>query len=197
MNVLAPFGGRAVYHPSGQDRALGSYTLASGYAANLFRGTPVMLNASTQNLNVAANASDFIGFFHGVEYVDASGVPQAQSFWAAGTTILAGTTIVAWVYSAPETVYEMQCTDTVPATAVGQQINFATAANVGVGDGNIALGQSTTALDAATLTSTLQGMMRIVDVGRAVGNAPGVVGDFTILRVTVARHQFVANKVAV
>ena len=189
---LAAYGLRPVFHPSGQDRALGSYQLASGYATALYRGTPVVLNPSTQQLNVAANGADWLGVFWGVEYTDVLGVPQESPYWPASQV---ATNIVAWVYSDPAAVFEIQADGSVALGAVGQQINFSGTAGSTVTDGSTTVYQSTTAAGAASLTNSGQGMMRIVDFGRGIDNAAG--DAFTVLRVTIARHQFISNKVAV
>lgn len=199
-STLAPYGLRPVYHPSGQDRALTPYFLASGYATSLYRGTPVTLAATTQNLNVAAaSGADWLGVFWGCEFIDAFGVPQESSYWPASTTVLAGTVVTAYVYDDPLTVYEIQCdgalANTASVAAAGQQLNFSATSGYAVTDGSATLGQSTTAASASSLTATAQGMMRIVDIAREIDNAAG--DAYTKILVQVARHMFRANKVAV
>ena len=136
-STSAPFGFRASFHNSGQMRPK-AYTIATGYATNIFSGDPVKL---TDNGVVQLGSSDgtrsgttdgisLLGIFAGCQYLDATGKPTISPFWPSGTT---GTEIVAWVYDDPETLFDVQYnnpgtpgTDTVQ-TAVGEECDWVVA----------------------------------------------------------------------
>lgn len=154
-----PFGFRASYHNSGQIRPK-AYTIASGYAVNLFAGDPVkLINTGTIDLGTSdgtrsgtAAGIALLGVFAGVEYTDATGKPTVSKFWPASTS---ATNIVAWVYDDPETLYDVQYTN--PGTAgtdsvqtyVGRECDW-TVASPG---GSTATGLSNTYLSAVQSTS--------------------------------------------
>lgn len=182
----APFGLRPVYHPTGLDRAR-QYSMLAAYATPIYKGSPVVLTANY--INIAAAGADWLGVFDGVTYTDVTGKPVVTNFWPGAVT--GATNITAWVWDDPANVYEIQCAGSVAAGNVGDQTNF---------DASIATGSTATGLSAATCTAALagagvQGSMRILDKGQQVDNEWG--DAFTILQVQNARHQFVANKVAV
>lgn len=181
----APFGMRPVYHPTGLDRG-DPYTIGSTYGTALYKGTPVLLNTDG-TLNVATVTNDFLGVFNGVEYTDSMGKPTYSNFWPAGTV---ATNILAWVWTDPNTVYEIQADGSVAATAVGAQTDFT----------NIGTGSTSTGLSTATANSTVeagaaQGQLRIIGVAPYADNAWG--DAYTVLRVQIAQSQYVANKVGI
>lgn len=188
--TLAGFGLRPVYHPSGLDRA-SVYTIAAAYGTAIYKGSPVILNTNG-TITIGTAAADFLGVFSGVEYVDATGKPTYSNFWPASQAVLSGTVPTAYVYDDPATVYEIQCDGSVAQTAIGDQADFTS--------GTVGNGSTSTGLSAATMSATLAGaaaqaQLRIVGFGLAPDNA---VGDaYTVVRVTNARHQYIANKVAI
>ena len=155
----APFGFRASYHNSGQIIAK-AYTIASGYAQNVFQGDPVKLhndgviqlgtNDGTRSGSV--DGISLLGIFAGCQYNDALGRPTVSPFWPTGIT---ATEIVAWVYDDPEILFAVQYdnpgtagTDTVQ-TAVGEQCDW-TVASPG---GSTSTGLSNCKLTAIQATS--------------------------------------------
>jgi hypothetical protein len=186
--VNAPFGLNATYHPTGLERGK-AYRIASGYATNIFKNQPVILNTNG-TITAGAAAADLLGVFAGVEYVDLNGKPTYSPNWIAGTTVFAGTVPQAWVLDDPEIVYKVQADGVVAQTAIGDQCDLT----------NAAAGSALTGISAATVSATpagagVQGQFRIVgfdlDPANAIGDA------FTVLQVKIARHQFIANKVAI
>lgn len=156
-STSAPFGFRASFHNSGQMRPK-AYTIATGYAANIFSGDPVKL---TDNGVVQLGSSDgtrsgttdgisLLGIFAGCQYLDANGKPTISPFWPSGTT---GTEIVAWVYDDPETLFDVQYDNPSPGTtvqtAVGEECDW-TVASPG---GSTQTGLSNTKLSAIQATS--------------------------------------------
>ena len=182
----APFGLRPVYHPSGLDRAR-EYTMLAAYATPIYKNSPVALVSN--NINIAAFQADFLGSFDGVTYTDSTGKPTLSNFWPG--TLTGATNITAFVWDDPLTVYEIQANGSI-AQSVGRQLDF--------DSGSIASGSASTGLSSAMAASALvsagtQAQLRVVDVNLAPTNAWG--DAFTVLQVTNARHQFVANKVSV
>lgn len=185
--VAAPFGLVPAYHPTGLERAM-AYTIAGAYATAIFKGDPVILNA-TGSVIAGTAAADLLGVFDGVEYVDPTGKPTYSNFWPAAQAILAGTVPTVYVWDQPDTVFAVQANGSVPATAIGNQ------ADVVMGAGSTQTGLSTTAMSATLAGVGVQAQLRIVDFDRNPGNAAG--DAFTVVQVKIARHQYVANKVAI
>lgn len=189
---LNAFGLRPVRHKSGRAvaRAVAN-GIASGYAVDLYRFTPVAFDTNGQ-LVIAANGSDFVGSFAGVEYTDSNGRRQHSNHWPAN---LAATEIVAYVYDDPDTIYEIQAEGSVAQSGVGAHADFSVAAGNAVGDGDDISQQSRAAVSDTLVAAAAQGMLRILGKSNDPANDWG--DDFTVLEVTVARHQFVASKVAI
>lgn len=181
----APFGFRPAYQPTGLDRAK-KYTIASGYAANIFKNQPVVL-VTAGTIQAGAAAADLLGVFAGCEYVDATGKPTVSPYWPTGQV---ATQIVAWVYDDPSNVYEVQADGSIPQAAIGDQADGS----------NLTAGSTATGVSAATLSATLAGagvqaQWRIVGFSQALDNTPG--DAFTVVQVQLARSQYAANKVAI
>ena len=188
---LAPFGLRPITHWSGLVRPRGLYQgIATGYNTDLYMGTPVLMTTNGV-LNVAANGSDMIGVFAGVEWVDSNGRRQYTKRWTANTAPT-GTDWIAYFYDDPYATYEIQCNGSLAQTSIGDQLNFDATQTAGSGN-------NTTQISSCAASSTLagaasQGMLRIIDLSTYVDNAWG--DAFTIVKVQIARHQYTSNKVA-
>lgn len=180
----APFGFQPVLHPTGDARPR-VRTIATGYAANIFKGDPVLL-ATAGGIQIGATTGDLLGVFNGVKYVNSSGVPTNSNYWPTGT---AGTEIQAFVYEGTQIEYEVQADGSVALTAVGDQ------ANTGTYAGSTSTGMSATPISSSLVGAGAQGQWRIIGFGADAGNAAG--DAYTVLRVSLARSQDVYNKVAV
>lgn len=183
----APFGFRAAYNPSGVIRPR-KYTIASGYATALYSGNPVMLEGTGGTITAGGTTGDLLGIFLGVEYVDSTGKPVVSNTWPASTTVLAGTTPVAWVIDDYTTVFEVQNVGSVTQANIGEE------ANTTAHSGNTLTGLAATTL--AAPNGTTQSQWRIIGFGQQVDNVPG--DAFTIVQVTLAQSQIAfGNKVGV
>lgn len=187
--TLNPFGCVPAYSNNGNIAAR-PYSIASGYAANILKYSPVKL-ATDGTLQVAAAGDvDIIGIFAGVTWIDANGVPHSSDMWTTGTvTTTNSSPFFAWVWDDPTMVFNIQADGSI-ALSTGSQVDFS----------NTTAGSTTTGLSACTAaasgeTSSGQNQLRIVGIGTQVGNAWG--DAFTIIQVQIAQHQYVANKVAV
>ena len=182
----APFGFRPAYHMSGLEHAK-RYPIAAAYGTAMYKHQPVILNTNG-TITVGTAAADIIGHAAGFEWIDATGKPTVSTFWPAGQTVLAGTTPYAWVYDDPDIILEVQASGPVAATAIGDQADV-------INVGNNANGTSTCGLNATLVGAGIQGQYRIVEIAPNIDND---VGDaFTVVRVRVARHQFITSKVAI
>lgn len=178
-----PFGMRPAFHPSGLDRAqTNNGDIPSGYSSNILKGQPVAYQTASGYIIPVPSTGAFCGCFAGVEWTDTTGRRRVSNYWPASTT---GTDITAYFYSDPLIVYEIQADGSVAQTAVGMQANLS----------NLTAGSATTGLSAATMSATIQaqgvqGQLRIIDLGQGVDNAWG--DAYTVVRVQIALHQFVA-----
>jgi hypothetical protein len=188
--ISAPFGLRPVFHPSGviRPRALAG-GINSGYGSTILSNQPVLLSTSGLLNPVTANNVDFVGVFAGVEYTTAGGTRRVvDNKWIASTTYDTGS-LIAYFYDDPAIVYEIQADGSVAQTALGDQVNVSNFAN-----GSTLTGLSQATAGATPVGSGSQGQLRVIDKGLGIDNDWG--DAFTVLRVQIARHQYVSNKVA-
>jgi hypothetical protein len=180
-----------VNHPSGQNRA-NAYTIATGYAANIFKGDPVKLVSTVTGTGVQLATSDgtrtgtvagitVLGVFAGCEYIDANGKPTVSNFWPTGTT---ATNIVAYVYDDPATVFSVQADGSVAATYVGAETDLTGFSAPG---GSTVTGLSSATVSATTKTNTNTGQFRITAFERSADNAAG--DSYTKLLVNINIHM--------
>lgn len=193
----APFGFRASYHNSGQIIAK-AYTLASGYAQNVFQGDPVklvntgviQLGTSDGTRSGTTDGISLLGIFAGCQYNDALGRPTVSPFWPTGIT---ATEIIAWVYDDPEILFAVQYDNpgtpgsTSVQTAVGEQCDW-TVASPG---GSTATGLSNTKLAAATTPSA---QFQITGFEGTTGGPNSTLTDaFVVATVRINEAQYKAS----
>ncbi len=133
-STSAACGFQPFFHPSGDIRNQ-AFTIASGYAQNIFTGDPVKLLvtgtlqlATSDGTRTGTVAGILIaGIFQGCQYTDSTGKPCQSPFWPTGTV---ATDIIAWVSGAmdPSVEFQAQYTNPSPgttvATIVGQQCDW-------------------------------------------------------------------------
>lgn len=190
-STSAPFGLRPAFHPSGLDRAQAlangiqavstSGNVSAGYATTILKGQPVKMDAGGY-IVVAAAGDPFLGCFAGVEWTDSTGRRRVSNYWPANESFQVGS-VVAYFYSDPNIVYEIQTDGTMAQTAIGDEADLS----------NTTDGSTTTGLSQCTLSATLVGangeaQMRIVDIAPIPGNAWG--DDFVIVRAQIAQFQY-------
>lgn len=192
----APFGFLGAKHPSGQVRAR-EYTIASGYATNIFLGDPVKL-VTTGSIQLGTSDGtrtgtvdnvSLLGIFAGCSYVDASGKPNFSPYWPSGQV---ATDIKAFVYDDPEITYAVQADGSIPAAAIGDQADWSGFAAPG---GSTITGRSLATLSATLTGAGVQGQFRIVEFDHSVDNAAG--DAFTKVFVQIAEQQYRAEAPAV
>ena len=184
----APFGLRPAFHPSGLDRAQAlAGGIVSAYGNDILKGQPVKY-VTGGVIEEVTSTEAFVGAFDGVEWTDTTGRRRVSNYWPAGTAYQTGS-CVAYFYNDPNIVYEIQADGAVAQSSIGDEANFT----------NLTAGSTTTGLSQCTLNSTLAGannvgQMRIVDLAPYPGNDWG--DAFTIVRATVAKHQFAQVRVS-
>ena len=186
----APFGLRPAFHPSGLDRAQAlangiqavstTGNVSAGYASNILKGQPVKMD--TAGYIVVAGAGDaFLGAFAGVEWTDSTGRRRVSNYWPANESFQVGS-VVAYFYSDPNIVYEIQMDGTITQAAIGSESDLS----------NTTAGSTTTGLSQATLSisvvSSNTAQMRIIDIAPYPDNAWG--DAYVIVRATIAEYQF-------
>ena len=194
----APFGLRPAFHPSGLDRAQAlangiqavstSGNVSAGYATTILKGQPVKMNTGGY-IVVAAAGDAFLGAFSGVEWTDSTGRRRVSNTWPANESFLVGS-VVAYFYSDPNIVYEIQTDGTIAQTSVGDEADLS----------NTTAGSTTTGLSACTLNSTVtaagsSAQMLILGLAPYADNAFG--DAYVILQVKVNESQFNASVNAV
>ena len=185
-----PFGLRPSSHPSGVIRPV-AYTIASGYAANIFQNQPVRIAPSTGSgqtegtIVAAATGEAFIGTFQGVEFTDSDGRYRVSNKWTASTS---ATTITAYVTSDPTIVYEVQTNANVTTADIGKQYDFANTTS-----GNTTTGLSSASLDVASAAANAS--VRLIGLSNAVEDTAS--DSYLTVEVQISEHQFVADKAAI
>ena len=180
----APFGLRPAYHPSGLDRAQGlANIIESGYTQNLLKGQAVKLAAATGYV-VRADATDALyGVFDGVEWTDTTGRRRVSNYWPALTAYQTGS-LIAYIWTDPQVVYEIQAAGSIAQTALGAEFDLSSPYA-----GSTTTGLSQATLGAGTAVGNNQpGQMRVVNLAPYVDNAWG--DAYTVVRVVNSASQF-------
>lgn len=177
----APFGCLPIDHNGGGTVRPQQYAgfINSGYATSLSTGQPVILTTSGVINAVSSNGDEIFGIFAGVTYTQTDGGQFNGPNWAGGTT---ATDITVAIWTDPNIVYKIQANGSVPVTGRGacaDFINFQSAGN----------GFSQCVANAAVSSI---GQLRIWDKYLAPDNDFG--DAFTVLQVTIAKSQFIAQK---
>lgn len=179
--VNAPFGLRALYHPSGVIRPEAG-TIASAYGVSIYNGAPVAI-AADGTITAAAAGSRACGIFQGCEFTDSTGRRRVSAFWPASTV---ATEIVAYYTRDPDIVYEVQADAALAQLNIGSQADWT--AN-GSANGNTVTGLSTVSLGVSTIGANAG--LQIVGVSLYPDNA--FTDAFPIVQVRISEHQFRAD----
>jgi len=179
----APFGLRPAFHPSGLDRAQAlADGIVSAYNANILKGQPVKM-ATTGVIQAAAAGDAFLGAFSGVEWTDTTGRRRVSNYWPANTAYQTGSCI-AYYYDDPNIVYEIQGDGSMTQNMVGAESDLSATT-----DGSTTTGLSQCTISTSVVAAGSGAQMRIINLAPYPGNAWG--DSFTIVRATVAKHQYV------
>lgn len=171
--VSAPYGLVPVKRLDGlpYSGATRQYRIASGYAANLFKGDPVKLvTGGTIEFDTPDAAMTPIGVFMGCSYTDPNlGYKIFSGIWPTGTV---ASDAVAYVVDDPKVLYKVAIVSS--GTTIGDLAITDIGANIAMVNNT---GDSTTGVsraagsDTSATTSTLP--LRIVDVVKETVNSSG------------------------
>lgn len=175
--TLSAFGARAIYHPSGTIRTETFFPTVSTNAA-IYKGDLVKYDGTTGVIIVSASGDASIGVFDGCRYKDSTGKPIYSPYWPGSTS--GATDIEYYVITDPMTVFEIQASISVAATAIGDSANITYVA------GSTVTGISGNYIAALTGAGAV-GNFRIAGVGQQIDNAWG--DAKTIVRVTLGANQ--------
>lgn len=180
----APFGLRPAYHPSGLDRAQGlANIIESGYAQDLLKGQAVKLDTANTGYIVRAAGTDAIyGVFDGVEWTDTTGRRRVSNYWPANTAYQTGS-LIAYIWTDPQVVYEIQANGSIAQTAIGQEFDITSPYA-----GSSTTGLSQSLMDTTAASVNTSRVLRVIDLAPYPGNAWG--DSFTIVRVQIAKFQY-------
>ena len=150
------------------------YSIASGYAANIFSGD--LVKTTVGNINVyAATTEKVLGVFAGVKY-DVNGTPTWSKYWPSGTS---ASNIEAFVYDDERQTYAVNAD--APVTA-GDLNTWAMAVTLGAG--STVTGRSGFGIEPSTRAATgaLVPIAIIKEPGNSIGDA------FTKVEVRLLTH---------
>ena len=182
--VNAPFGVRAVYHPSGVIRTRTLTGFTSIPSAAVYKGDLVKLTGDGAVAAIIAANDAAYGIFDGCRYTDATGKPTYSPYWPAS---LSGVTNIEWyvVPFDPTLECEIQAGGSIAVTAIGDSADIV-----------IAAGNANTGVTGSYMNTTLKGAAAVGNF-RILGLAPydnNAWGDsYTIVRVQIAKNQLLTE----
>lgn len=190
--TAAPYGLRPVKRADGLPYAgaVSQYLIdPAGEATNLFYGQVVTIGAdgyialvtgtgadgTTNSFPGSGTLTGAIGVFVGCEYVNAQGQLINSQYYPSGYVAPTGTQIKAFVVDDPNVLFQAQLDGVADQSDVGANTFFAAAQSTSTG--NTRTGNSTSALESTTVTTTAA--FRIVGFVSPVGDAfPDVLVKF-------------------
>jgi len=182
--TVAPFGVRAVYHPSGTIRTRTLTGFTSIPSAAVYKGDLIKLTGDGAIAAIIAANDAAYGIFEGCRYNDATGKPTYSPYWPAS---LSGVTNIEWyiVPFDPLLECEIQAGGAVAVTAIGDSADIV-----------IAAGNANTGVSASYMNSTLKGAAAVGNF-RVMGLAPYLDNSWSdtypILRVQIAKNQILTE----
>ena len=183
--TAAPFGFSPSRKRGNNPNAIGTneYPIASGYAANIFTGDLVRINAG--NLQTITTTTEVAqGVFMGCRYVE-NGEQKFKSFYPSGTST---TDAFGIVCDDPNQVFEVQADASVTAGDLYGSQNF----NVVLGAGSTFTGKSGHSVDASTRTTGIA-MVRTLNPVDEPGNQVTDADERAYLKMNVRLVQHTDN----
>lgn len=189
-NANTPMGLIPSRHFAGGMVRHSQYQIASALASNIYCGSGVIAVGTNKRIDVAAAGSRLIGVFDGVNYQDANGA-QFKRYWATGTALATGTVAYANVYDDPFILFQIQVSSATGLVAA----DIGAIADLVIGTGSTATGQSADMLDQTTLTSTAAtgGQLFVQELYDLQGNA---FGQYAKALVRINEHQLLGSTTA-
>ncbi len=171
-NTQATFGFRHIGYLGGgaPDFQLSTGLIASANTTKIFRGDPVVRDATSGKIQQGANNTvALVGIFDGCMYQpNASSPPQWSPYWPGAGAV---SDPVAYIIDAPNAIFMAAALNTSIVTAnIGENVGYA------IGTGNTATGVSGATVDQSTLNTTNTLPFRVVAPVTTSGNF-GQVGN--------------------
>lgn len=183
--TAAPFGFSPSRKRGNNPNAIGTneYPIASGYAANIFTGDLVRINAG--NLQTITTTTEVAqGVFMGCRYVE-NGEQKFKSYFPSGTSV---TDAFGIVCDDPNQVFEVQADASVTAGDLYGSQNF----DVVLGAGSTFTGKSGHSVDASTRTTGIA-MVRTLNPVDEPGNQVSDADERAFLKMNVRLVQHTDN----
>jgi hypothetical protein len=192
--TAAPYGLKPVKRADGLPYAgaTSQYLIdPAGEATNIFNGQVVHIGAdgyialstatgadgTTNALPTGTTLTGSLGVFVGCEYVNAQGQLTFAQYYPSGYAAPTGTSIKAYVVDDPNVLFQVQADGAMDQSDIGANTFFAAAQSTSTG--NTATGNSTSAVDATTVTTTAA--FRIVSAVSPISDAyPDLLVKFNI-----------------
>lgn len=180
-NRNAPFGFRAYRHAAGGTIRTSRYRIASGLAANIGYGDPVVETGTsaadgTPRVTIATADGGQTGVFAGVWYKDpTTGDVVFSKNWKTGQTTFAAEDAEALVFDDPNIVFIAQMSDGLAAANIGLL------ADLVIGAPN-SLGVSTSAIDSADLAGSAAKILGVVS------RPDNALGQYAVVEVMLGNH---------
>jgi hypothetical protein len=187
-NVDRPAGFQVARHlTGGMPNRLSRYHIASGLAANIYRGDAVIPVDTSKRITVAgADDARLQGVFHGCVYVAPDGELKYSPYWPSGQTVLTGSVPDAFVYDDPNTLFMVQADGDIEPADIGAF------ADITRGAGNAATGLSGHELKTSAIGSGTN--LKIMELAPIVGNS---YGDHAKVIVLIAAHYLRGGATAI
>jgi len=166
----SPYGARPVGTLSASGSFSGKvrhYSIASGYATDIFYGDFVKLVAAGGvEKDTGTTACTPIGIFLGVSYTDPN--TKQITFSQMWTASIVASDAQAYVIDDPDVLFEMQADGSAAQTVIGNNVAVALTA------GSTTIGTSKNVVDISTIAATTATLpIRIVDISPKSDNAAG------------------------
>ena len=171
-NVDAAFGYRTVGKVGSGVNNGGTtlYTIGDNYATSIFKGDHVM-QASGLVIAGTASGSTNPGVFNGCFYIDpTSKKPTWSNYYSqvnvtASGSISGGTTIDAYIYDDPYTLFVAQCDGTIAKTDIGKNTDSV------LGTSSTVNGLSVTEIDSGSENTTAGLQVKIIGISKDPDNS--------------------------
>lgn len=184
-NTNSPSGFRVSRHSSGGTANRRTrYHIAGAYNTNIAVGDAVDQTTTSKNIIRPGSATArLIGVFDGCTYLDPNqSAPQYNRLWPASQAIVAGSSVDAFVYDDPHTLFEVQCSGAFTLAAIGSL------ADLIIGTANTTIKLSADAIDSTTFDASGT-IFRVQDIVNRPDNA---VGSFARVEVLISKHYLSA-----
>lgn len=188
------------------------YLIASGYANNIFKGDPVIINelgyiTSLYDSILLPGAPAYatypiLGVFVGCSFVTPTALnpidpaSPGRSFWPAGTNTLNAVPATAYIIDDPNTIYNVQTNATpgITQTMCGATASVAIPNVGGVVSGNTNLGTSLVTLDQSTVATNSAtanlAIMRLVAISGNYASTVGLPIGYNNVEVLIQNHRY-------